>query len=1048
MRKLLITLAICLVIGGVAHATPTAGVNTPPTVYGTCMGYQPGIGGDFCLNNGAQSFWQQFTGDVKNIRGTPQCSPTNTTQCGKLTVQGLNGIPLVGSLGDNQFWCFNLASGNMVPCTGGGGGGGGPINTLPAQTGDYDAHGFRLTDVGVGTTIGDTLEFGLNHLNDLAPATGVYSMNGNKIQGLAAATVTNDAIAYGQAAAYLISATIDAATINGVISVTAPPYNCKGDGTTDDYACLQAAIYAASNTTNPPTGTPLLTATRPLYLPAVYPHCYLHSKPLRVPAELFDIEGENRFSALCQNYIGPSIIFESWGQTNLSTSFDASLATGPGASLHVNRGQIAKNIDLARFMNAQGSNNLAAKWATHGSLAWFDKPLALTPGDDGQVIGSRQAYPGTGNGAFKVNINGTTGIETALVNVVSTGQITVGSCPAESVGTTYFHALDWDGTTYRFWQAIPGSPATLCGSNANSNHIVQGVFETMLLAGGGTNQFWPDQSSVNFDAFQGDIDSVDFETVSNYSAGFTAPTTKFTAGANTYYLQNFETANNVDDTQAGYTFSGAQMYSVVLGGNNVGYVSGSTVKNLEFCASHSGGGVDGPWFSDMNNSTFDSLYCSNPYFSGMDFYRQDFLTNVSNITVSPSAQVGLVKGTQFTASLITNVQTDGSSVGEVAVGGGGGQYQEEHSHVVDRGGLVYAWIEDQNGMTNKWPFVDQETANTVFITNFLFEQPTGPTIVTGGNVDTRNSAPYMIKTGNNSVGPVFNGTVFNTFGASTPAPEIVDYTGTPTKLSAYVVLNNVNIPTGTSGSTIKVPLSNLAPQTVIYNNSTYSPLLNDTSTGTGFNLLVKGVTASSKLTAITLATTDVGTLGICIDSCGTSGAAIVQNIGPAGCQFDATSVVAGDYVQISSATAGDCHDSGVSSYTSNPPSGFIVGVALETAAGSAVRSVNLAFASTPSILANYGHITNITNAASPYSVLGTDYFISCNATAGATTITLPLATATGRQLIIKKSDSSANACTISRQSSDLIDGATTAVDAAQYQSFSVMDAGSAVWSIF
>ena len=384
--------------------------------------------------------------------------------------------------------------------------------------------------------------FGLNHLNDLAPATGVYSMNGNKIQGLAAATVTNDAIAFGQSAAYLISATIDAATINGVISVTAPPYNCEGDGSTDDYACLQAAIYAASNTTNPPTGTPLLTATKVLYLPAVYPNCYLHSKPLRVPAELFEMFGEGRFSGLCQNYIGPSVIFESWGTPgSLASIEDASLVTGPGASLHVNRGGPAKNLDLARFMDAQGSNNLASKWASHGSLAFFWKLLALTPGDDGQIIGSRQAYPGTGSGAFKITMNGSTGVATATVNVASTGVITVGSCPAQSIGTTYFMALDWDGTTYRFWQGIPGSPATLCGSNANSNPIVQGTFEEILLSGGGIYQFWPDASSVQFDAAQGDIDSVDFETVSDYSSSFIAPNAKFTAGSNTYYLQNFET---------------------------------------------------------------------------------------------------------------------------------------------------------------------------------------------------------------------------------------------------------------------------------------------------------------------------------------------------------------------------------------------------------------------------------------------------------------------------------------------------------------------------
>ena len=45
-------------------------------------------------------------------------------------------------------------------------------------------------------------------------------------------------------------------------------------------------------------------------------------------------------------------------------------------------------------------------------------------------------------------------------------------------------------------------------------------------------------------------------------------------------------------------------------------------------------------------------------------------------------------------------------------------------------------------------------------------------------------------------------------------------------------------------------------------------------------------------------------------------------------------------------------------------------------------------------------VTTVATAASPYDVLGTDYFITTNSTAGAMTINLPAAPATGRTLII------------------------------------------------
>lgn len=87
------------------------------TAVGTCDQYQPGIGGDYCINIGSATMWQKFTGDVTNLRGVPQCSPTNTSSCGKMTVRGLMGVPFSAPLTDGQSYCFNAAAQMMVPCS-------------------------------------------------------------------------------------------------------------------------------------------------------------------------------------------------------------------------------------------------------------------------------------------------------------------------------------------------------------------------------------------------------------------------------------------------------------------------------------------------------------------------------------------------------------------------------------------------------------------------------------------------------------------------------------------------------------------------------------------------------------------------------------------------------------------------------------------------------------------------------------------------------------------------------------------------------------------
>lgn len=76
-------------------------------------------------------------------------------------------------------------------------------------------------------------------------------------------------------------------------------------------------------------------------------------------------------------------------------------------------------------------------------------------------------------------------------------------------------------------------------------------------------------------------------------------------------------------------------------------------------------------------------------------------------------------------------------------------------------------------------------------------------------------------------------------------------------------------------------------------------------------------------------------------------------------------------------------------------------------------------------------------------------FFKCDATSGAFAITLPAAGLNeSRILIIKKSDVSANAVTVTRAGSDTIDGATTFALATQYKFVMLInDEDADIWNV-
>lgn len=113
-------------------------------------------------------------------------------------------------------------------------------------------------------------------------------------------------------------------------------------------------------------------------------------------------------------------------------------------------------------------------------------------------------------------------------------------------------------------------------------------------------------------------------------------------------------------------------------------------------------------------------------------------------------------------------------------------------------------------------------------------------------------------------------------------------------------------------------------------------VINASTTGTTAYTLTS-LTGAPSTAVITSAGATGGVIGISTAGAGTSGSVTIQQLGVVPCVFD-RATVAGDYVQISSTTAGDCHDTGSLSY---PTSGQVIGRVLSTNAAAGTYNMDL-----------------------------------------------------------------------------------------------------------
>lgn len=237
---------------------------------------------------------------------------------------------------------------------------------------------------------------------------------------------------------------------------------------------------------------------------------------------------------------------------------------------------------------------------------------------------------------------------------------------------------------------------------------------------------------------------------------------------------------------------------------------------------------------------------------------------------------------------------------------------------------------------------------------------------------------------------------------------------------------------------------------------TSQPILTEVAnagtTGTTVNKLAKLTGAPS--TALIAATTDTdNVLGIVVGGAGTTGNAQIAIVGQASCVFDGATT-AGDYVQISATTAGDCHDAGAT----RPTGSLAIGRVLSTNGAGGTFAVALTVGFTGTGAGGSGTVNTATAgqiaayASSGTAVSGETVSGDCtHATGGAFTCTKTSGTLFGTAATQNTGTSGANIPLLSTNNTwgkgqavspfALTDGASIAVDATQSNSFTVTLAG-------
>lgn len=338
-----------------------------------------------------------------------------------------------------------------------------------------------------------------------------------------------------------------------------------------------------------------------------------------------------------------------------------------------------------------------------------------------------------------------------------------------------------------------------------------------------------------------------------------------------------------------------------------------------------------------------------------------FLYDFASSSFKPAKTTVAGLGTASTKSGYAYVVTDGTSASDCSTGGG-----STYVNCVSNG-TTWVAVGGGGGTGTVTHTVGSLTLNCVVVGNGSADLKCSPDATDDGSTFTVTGSGGIVATSINGSDATHTGQMTvagQTLDNAVPTNSFGFVGWGSTGITSYVFRPSTTAPAANTVWLAGAPTSNIAALSFGKITSSYvdssialtgaAPTMsvaNEGTTGTTANTLTKLTGAPS--TALIAATTDTnGIVGITTAGAGITGSATIAYGGTVSCVFDGATT-AGDYVQISSTTAGNCHDAGAT----YPTSGQVMGRVLSTNATGGTYTVDLF---PPEIKASAGGGTTIT----------------------------------------------------------------------------------------
>ncbi len=367
-----------------------------------------------------------------------------------------------------------------------------------------------------------------------------------------------------------------------------------------------------------------------------------------------------------------------------TTGGSKTIASGTGASLDAadpeffggagygGGGSINGNNATFEMMNAANLES-ALNGLANFTVEFYVEPFFDDGGasDNQNLIGIHHGIPGGNTDAlqFVANGNACTGGSNCLNAGANIGGSFVYANSAGAGGRLvadkiHHVALSYDGSTLRLF--VDG---VLAGSHAASGNWTIPPYESFEIADTlPQNYLAMNSSTAEVPAF---YDSIRISNTARYTTNFTPPTAKFTADANTMFLENFPTTAPTG-TIEGYSGinGGTNVFIPVETSNGAALDDPLYIGNMQLSD-------NGIWATWMLNSTIENIQIQGAGRTCVNLHDNNYQDTVRRVfcSVVPAAKtnVGFLFLNQSNNNLYDHLQCDGqySCVGEV---GGSGHY--------------------------------------------------------------------------------------------------------------------------------------------------------------------------------------------------------------------------------------------------------------------------------------------------------------------------------------------------------------------------------------